>query len=217
MVSCRLLTPILELTNSLKHWRRWQTLAGSLRPIAGRMSFAVELVLGRLAKACLNVFFSVVESSSGHLNDDMVQAIRNYVLSVKNDPPRTLNLSILPCAYIYTDASREPSAKGDIGGVEGVLGARRRTCGLLLSLSLCVAGMNLVLFVDNEASKAALITDSSDNRVANDLLRIQARTESNMALIPWVSRVPSRSYIADHLLRELQEFLPDWPHAGASS
>ena len=69
----------------------------------------------------LKVFFSVVESSSGHLSDDMVQAIRSYVFSLKTDPPRTLNLSILPCAYIYTDASLEPSAEGNIGGIGGVL------------------------------------------------------------------------------------------------
>ena len=37
-----------------------------------------------------------------------------------------------------------------------------------------MAGVNLVLFLDTEVSKAALITGSSGNRVANDLLKIQA-------------------------------------------
>ena len=127
-----------------------------------------------------------------------------------------------PQEYLWPSFSAFPS-KDDLQAVGIDLDTK---CTFLLELltaclafkiwAPCVVGMNLVLFVDNEASKAALITGSSGNKVANNLLRIQARTESNMALIPWVSRVPLRSYIADHLLRELREFLPDWPDAGAS-
>ena len=71
------------------------------RRIAGRMSFAVGQVFGKLADSCLKVFFSVIENRSSRLTEDMVQAIEMYVYSLKHDPPRTINLAVLPCAYIY--------------------------------------------------------------------------------------------------------------------
>ena len=69
------------------------------------------------------------------------------------------------------------------------------------------------MFVDNEAAKAALTTGSSGNQVANNLLMTLFRTECDMSLVPWISKVPSHSSIADLPSRQLLDSLPGWPEA----
>ena len=59
--------------------------------------------------------------------------------------------------------------------------------------SSCLKGKDLVMFVDNEASKASLITGSSGNTIANSLLMTQARAECDMSLIPGISSKPRKS------------------------
>ena len=68
------------------------------------------------------------------------------------------------------------------------------------------------------ASKASLISGSSDNKVANDLLKIQARAECDLSL-PYSLSVQndfSHSNIADLPSCELLEFLPEWPKAAVA-
>ena len=186
------------------------------RRVAGRMSFAVGQVFGRLAKACLKVFYSLVESRSNRLSEEMVKAIEMYVFSLRSGPPRTINLGILPCAYIYTDASLEPKDGCNVAGLGGVLvgpagvpiaffsyfptGSELSELGmdinskcifLLEMLASCLAfkiwaaslkNFNLVLYVDNEGAKSAMIAGSSNNRTANELLKVQARSECQLGL-----------------------------------
>ena len=92
---------------------------------------------------------------------------------------------------------------------------------LLEMLASCLAfkiwaaslkNFNLVLYVDNEGAKSAMIAGSSNNRTANELLKVQARSECQLGIVPWVSRVPSHSNVSDHS-RELISELPGWPGA----
>ena len=215
------------------------------RRVAGRMSFAVGQVFGRLAKACLKVFYSLVESRTNRLSAEMVKAVEMYVFSLKYHPPRTLNLGILPCAYIYTDASLEPKNGINVAGLGGVLvgpvgspvaffsyfptgdelsrlgiDVNSKCIFLLEMLASCLAfkiwaaslkGFNLVLYVDNEGAKSAMIAGSSNNRIANEMLKVQARSECQLGRVPWVSCVPSHSNISDHPSREPVSELPGWP------
>ena len=217
------------------------------RKIAGRMSFAVGQVFGRLAKACLKVFYSVIESRSNRLSEDMVRAMEMYVFSLRHDPPRTINLAVLPCAYIYTDASLEPKDGSNVAGLGGVLvgpagvpmsfflyfptGSDLLKLGididskcifLLEMLASCLAfkiwaaslkNINLVLYVDNEGAKSAMIAGSSNNRVANEMLKVQVRSECQFGMVPWISCAPSHSNISDHPWRELISELQGWPEA----
>ena len=56
---------------------------------------------------------------------------------------------------------------------------------------------DLVCFTDNEAAKACLVKGSSAHEVANKLLFFQALKEAECDRIPWFSRVPSASNVAD--------------------
>ena len=58
-----------------------------------------------------------------------------------------------------------------------------------------------------------MIAGSSHNRVANEMLKVQARSKCQMGIIPWVSRAPSHSNGSDHPSRELLSELPGWPGA----
>ena len=54
-----------------------------------------------------------------------------------------------------------------------------------------------MLFLDNEASKFALLKGSSDNPVVDLLAGIFAEKESAIHSFTWLARVPSKSNIAD--------------------
>ena len=56
---------------------------------------------------------------------------------------------------------------------------------------------DLVCFTGNEAAKACLVKGSSAHEVANKLLFFQALKEAECDRIPWFSRVPSASNVAD--------------------
>ena len=77
---------------------------------------------------------------------------------------------------------------------------------LLELLAVCIGfwlwgdifgGSSLVAFTDNEAAKACLVKGSSAHPIANKLLFCQAVLEVERMCLPWFSRVPSLSNIAD--------------------
>ena len=77
---------------------------------------------------------------------------------------------------------------------------------LLELLAVCIGfwlwgdvfgGSSLVAFTDNEAAKACLVKGSSAHPIANKLLFCQAVLEVERMCLPWFSRVPSLSKIAD--------------------
>ena len=54
-----------------------------------------------------------------------------------------------------------------------------------------------MLFLDNDASKFALLKGSSDNSVVDVLAGLLAETEATVHSFTWLARVPSKSNIAD--------------------
>ena len=74
-------------------------------------------------------------------------------------------------------------------------------------------GMRVVCYCDNEGAKSCLMTGASSNKIANDLLRIQAANELKTGIVPWIARVPSKSNIADDPSRECMEVLQGFPEA----
>ena len=85
------------------------------------MSFASGQIFGRLSKSCLKAFYSVLERSSTELDPGTVAALSMYVEIAQHAPARTINLGQRPCVFVYTDASREPTERGNVAGLGGVL------------------------------------------------------------------------------------------------
>ena len=67
------------------------------------------------------------------------------------------------------------------------------------------------LFVDNEATKFSLVKGSSDNALVDKLAELFVTDESEQHCLLWISRVPSKSNIADEPSRnELQKFVANY-------
>ena len=60
-----------------------------------------------------------------------------------------------------------------------------------------IAGTRCLLFVDNEGTKFSLLKGFSDNSVVDTLARCFAELEATVHSYTWLSRVPSKSNIAD--------------------
>ena len=85
------------------------------RHMAGRMSFASGQIFGRLSKSCLKAFYSVLERSSTELDPGTVAALSMYV-EIAQDASATINFGQRPCVFVYTDASLEPTERGNVAG-----------------------------------------------------------------------------------------------------
>ena len=101
---------------------------------------------------------------------------------------------------LYTDASLESSV-ADLGGVlfdsSGKREEEETVCVGFWLWRATVGSNNLVVCVDNDATKAALVRGSSRGPEASVLLRWQALGEAEQGIVPWFSRVPSKANASD--------------------
>ena len=109
---------VSEISDILRQGRISRSKA---RHMAGRMSFASGQIFGRLSKSCLKAFYSVLERSPTELDPGTVAALSMYVEIAQHAPARTINLGQRPCVFVYTDASLEPTERGNVAGLGGVL------------------------------------------------------------------------------------------------
>ena len=109
---------VSEISDILRQGRISRSKA---RHMAGRMSFTSGQIFGRLSKSCLKAFYSVLERSSTELDPGTVAALSMYVEIAQHAPARTINLGQRPCVFVYTDASLEPTERGNVAGLGGVL------------------------------------------------------------------------------------------------
>ena len=188
--------------------------------LAERMSFAGCQVFGRLAKSCLRVFHDEALAAIKAYCDILKRAPARQVSAAKKECFYLYTDASLeegenvPCAGlggVIVDPTGLPlqffswfPEQEDMTMLGIDLGTK---CIFLLELlAVCIGfwlwgdvfgGSSLVAFTDNEAAKACLVKGSSAHPIANKLLFCQAVLEVERMCLPWFSRVPSPSNIAD--------------------
>ena len=194
--------------------------------LRGRLQFASNQVAGKRAGRAFKALTRHLMSNRSALCDDLKLALLFLRDCFLDGPPRSLNANILHLWHIYVDASCDDNKIG-LGGVliseQGSKVAyfsewaedELRTIvaptsknpifefeclAVLLAIktwSGLIGGCNLVIFSDNEGTKACLVKGSSDNEVGMAIVDNAHKSMDDIGCNAWFERVNTASNISD--------------------
>ena len=192
----------------------------------GRLQFASNQIAGKRAGRAFKALTRHLMSNRSALCDDLKLALLFLRDCFLDGPPRSLNANILHLWHIYVDASCDDNKVG-LGGVliseQGSKVAyfsqwaedELRTIvaptsknpifefeclAVLLAIktwSGLIGGCNLVIFSDNEGTKACLVKGSSDNEVGMAIVDNVHKSMDDIGCNAWFERVNTASNISD--------------------
>eukprot|EP00435_Cladocopium_sp_Y103_P015191 s3045_g3.t1 len=180
---CNTETRILELCAELQLVIQEGSLTSKdAQRLRGRMQFADAQLFGRTGKRCLRVLSDFAEGRRQRLGDKDHFVLKLFAQLLWKNVPREVRSLGRNNVVIFTDACYERDSAVWPCGIGGVLFFEEKVS---------------VLFVDYEGSKFSLMRGISDNATVDTLAEFCAELESEVHAFVWLSRVPSKSNIAD--------------------
>ncbi|CAE7553006.1 ubiad1, partial [Symbiodinium necroappetens] len=194
--------------------------------LRGRLQFASNQIAGKRAGRAFKVLTKHLISNRSALGDDLKIALLFLRDCFLDGPPRSLNANILHLWHIYVDASCDDNKVG-LGGVlvseQGSMVAyfsewaadelkeivaptsknpifEFECLAVLLAVKTwtgLISGCNLVIFSDNEGTKACLVKGSSDNEVGMAIVDSVHKSLDDAGCNAWFERVNTASNISD--------------------
>ncbi|CAE7576731.1 unnamed protein product, partial [Symbiodinium microadriaticum] len=185
--------------------------------LRGRLQFASNQIAGKRAGRAFKVLTRHLISNRSALCDDLRLALLFLRDCFLDGPPRSLNANILHLWHIYVDASCDDNKVG-LGGVayfsewaedelRTIVAPTSKNpmfefecLAVLLAIktwSGLIGGCNLVIFSDNEGTKACLVKGSSDNEVGMAIVDNVHKSMDDIGCNAWFERVNTASNISD--------------------
>ncbi|OLP75959.1 hypothetical protein AK812_SmicGene44172 [Symbiodinium microadriaticum] len=194
--------------------------------LRGRLQFASNQIAGKGAGRAFKVLTKHLVNNRSAVGDDLKHALLFLRDCFLDGPPRSLNANILHLWHVYVDASCDDNKVG-LGGVlvseqgskvayfsewaademKAIVAPTSKNpifefecLAVLLAIktwSGLISGCNLVIFPDNEGTKACLVKGSSDNEVGMAIVDNVHRSLDEMGCNAWFERVNTASNISD--------------------
>ena len=194
--------------------------------LRGRLQFASNQVAGKKAGLAFKVLSKHLRTRQTSVDDELRAALLFLRDSFLEGPPRALSANILHLWHVYVDASCDNDKIG-LGGVlisdtgvrvgyfsEWATAELRQLVGPssknpifeceCLAVLMCfrvwgclLRSCNVVVFSDNEGTRACMIKGASDNSVGMRLVDATHNAIDSACCVPWFERVNTASNIAD--------------------
>ena len=200
--------------------------------LRGRLIWFESFMFGRIANRSLHA----IGSTCNFKTDQLKRTLKFFQTRILNGPPIEIRAAVGEVIHIFTVGAFEPELinPGTVGGVtysekgerlgffSEVVPIELMIVELLAALvALAVWGdayphRYVVNYIDNEASRSALIKAWSSVRYANNIIGNYVELERKSPWKPWFSRVASFSNPRDDPSRlkiGCAEIFFDWPSA----
>ena len=194
--------------------------------LRGRLQFASNQVAGKKAGLAFKVLSKHLRTRQTSVDDELRAALLFLRDRFLEGPPRALSANILHLWHVYVDASCDNDKIG-LGGVlisdtgvrvgyfsEWATAELRQLVGPnsknpifeceCLAVLMCfhvwgglLRNCNVVVFSDNEGTRACMIKGASDNSVGMRIVGATHDTIDSACCVPWFERVNTASNIAD--------------------
>ncbi|CAE7512822.1 ubiad1 [Symbiodinium sp. CCMP2592] len=202
--------------------------------LRGRLQFAANQIAGKKAGIAFKTLSKHLAERSPNIGDNLRAALLFLRDSFLEGPPRALSANVLHLWHVYVDASCDNDRIG-LGGVlisdngtkvghfsEWASSELRHLVGPesknpifeceCLAVLMCIhvwrgllKGCNLVVFSDNEGTRACMIKGASDNSVGMHIVDATHDAIDAVCCIPWFERVNTASNIADDPSRGISD------------
>ena len=202
--------------------------------LRGRLQFASNQIAGKKAGLAFKVLSAHLKERSPVVGDGLRAALLFLRDKFLEGPPRSLSANVLHLWHVYVDASCDDGRIG-LGGVlisdngtkighfsEWATPELRQLIGPdsknpifeceCLAVLMCfhvwrglLKGCNIVVFSDNEGTRACMIKGASDNTIGMRIVDATHEAIDAVCCIPWFERVNTASNVADDPSRGISD------------